>query len=263
MDTVLEPSFAGSFYPSDPRQLSELVRKLAGPREPLPGSLGMVVPHAGMVYSGRTAGMAYARAPGDVSRVVLCAPSHRAFVRGAVLLDAGELGTPLGNVRVDRQAFEGLRKRGVGSAVMAEHSIEVQLPFMLARWPGVSVIPVVTVSDDPSFLFELAGVLYEEAPDAFFVASSDLSHYHGLARALKLDSMVREAFLTLSPDALLDALARGGEACGRAAMITLLHFAALAGGNRAVEIDYSTSADAGAGEKQVVGYFSGMIVREA
>jgi len=262
LDTVLEPSFAGSFYPSDPGLLSALVGRLTGPARPLPGAVGMVVPHAGMVYSGKTAGMAYARAPRDVSRVVLCAPSHRAFVHGAVLLDAAALGTPLGNARVDRQAFTGLRKRGLGAAVMAEHSIEVQLPFILAIWPGASVIPVVTISDDPSFLSDLASTLYEEAPDAFFVASSDLSHYHSLAAAMKLDSIVREAFLTLSPDALMEALARGGEACGRAAMLTLLHFAALAGGNRAVEIDYSTSADAGAGERQVVGYFSGMIVRE-
>ena len=145
---------------------------------------------------------------------------------------------------------------------MAEHSIEVQLPFMLKVWPGASVIPVVTVSDDPSFLSDLAGVLHEEAPDAFFVASSDLSHYHPLEKATRLDALVRSAFLTLSPDAVMDALASGGEACGRAALVTLLHFAGLAGGNSAVEIDYSTSADAGAGDRQVVGYFSGMIARE-
>jgi hypothetical protein len=136
------------------------MERLTGPPEPLPEAVGMVVPHAGMVYSGRTAGKAYARARRDVSRVVLCAPSHRAFVRGAVLLDAGELGTPVGNVRVDRQALTGLKKNGLGSAVMAEHSIEVQLPFILATWPGASVIPVVTVSDDPSFLSDLAGVLF-------------------------------------------------------------------------------------------------------
>lgn len=262
MDTVLDPSFAGSFYPSDPRILSGLVAGLAAPAQPLEGAVGMVVPHAGLVYSGRTAGMAYARAPRDVSRVVLCAPSHRAFVRGAVLLDAGELATPIGNVRVDRQAFNALRKRGLGAAVMAEHSIEVQLPFMKAAWPGVPVIPVVTVSDDPSFLSDLAGILYDELPDAFFVASSDLSHYHSIGKAERLDALVRNAFLTLSPDAMLDALASGGEACGRAALLTLMHFAGLAGGTRAFEIHYSTSADAGAGDRQVVGYFSGMIARE-
>jgi AmmeMemoRadiSam system protein B len=261
LEAVLEPSFAGSFYPGDPGLLFELMARLVVPVDPLPGSVGMVVPHAGMVYSGRTAGMAYARVPRDVSRLVLCAPSHRAFVRGAVLLDAGEMGTPIGNVRVDRQAFSGLRKRGFGAAVMAEHSIEVQLPFILSTWPGASVIPVVTITDDQSFLSDLAAALYEEAPDAFFVASSDLSHYHSLERALKLDSMIRAAFLTLSPDALVEALSRGGEACGRAAMITLLYFAGLAGADRAIEIDYSTSADAGAGEKQVVGYFSGIIAR--
>jgi hypothetical protein len=108
----------------------------------------------------------------------------------------------------------------------------------------------------------MKSLLFDEAPDAFFVASSDLSHYHDLATAAKLDSMVRKAFLSLSPEALQNALSKGGEACGRAAMMTLLYFAGLAGGNGAIEIDYSTSADAGAGEKQVVGYFSGMIVRE-
>lgn len=260
MGSVLEPSFAGSFYPSDPSELSTLLSRLMEAADPFEDAVGMVVPHAGMVYSGLTAGRAYARAPRNASRVILCAPSHRAFVRGAVLLDAGAFNTPLGQVRIDGDATMRLRRRGLGCAFMAEHSIEVQLPFLHSKWPEALVIPVITVSDDPSYLSDLAQTLHDEAPDAFFIASSDLSHYHGLKTALQLDSLVRDAFMTLSPDSMIRALSRGAEACGRAAMLTLLHFAALSGGKTAVEIHYSTSADAGAGDSQVVGYFSGMIL---
>lgn len=262
MARVIRPGFSGSFYPSDPGELSSLVGRLIGETSPLPDAVGMVVPHAGMAYSGVTAGRAYSRAPEVVSRVILCAPSHRAYVRGAVVLDGEAFETPLGRVGIDAAASARLAGSGLGLADMAEHSIEVQLPFIFSRWPGALVIPVVTVSEDPLFLSELARILHDDIPDAFFIASSDLSHYHRLRHAVELDAMVRKAFLTLSPEALIQALSCGGEACGRAAMLTLLYFARLAGGDGALEIHYSTSADAGAGQSQVVGYFSGMVTRK-
>lgn len=261
MRKTLEPSFAGSFYPSDPDRLAALVRDLSGPPLPMRNGLGMVVPHAGMVYSGKTAGMAYSRAPDRVEQVILCAPSHRVFVDRAVTLDAGILNTPMGAVAVDTGAVEKLKAFGLQSAVLAEHSLEVQLPFILDRWPSAKVIPVVTGSDDPSFLEELAGILHSRFPEAFFIASSDLSHFHPVSQAEKLDMMVRKAFLALCPRDFVSALSRGGEACGRGPMLTLLHFASLAGASRAMEIHYSTSADAGGDRREVVGYFSAMILR--
>ena len=159
MGTILEPSFAGSFYPSDPIQLVGLVKSLTGTHEPLSRGIGMVVPHAGMAYSGKTAGMAYRRAPEGVERVILCAPSHRVFVGGAVVLDADALGTPIGNVTVDTDAVDSLERYGLKRALFGEHSLEVQLPFILNRWPEARVVPLITGSEDPVYLDELAGFL--------------------------------------------------------------------------------------------------------
>jgi hypothetical protein len=262
LETILEPSFAGSFYPADPLQLAGLVKSLTGTHEPSSRGIGMVVPHAGMAYSGKTAGMAYRIAPDGVERVILCAPSHRVFVGGAVILDADALGTPMGNVKVDGDAVGSLERFGLKRARFGEHSLEVQLPFILDRWPEAKVVPLITGSFDPVFLEELACFLHAETEGAFFIASSDLSHFHRLEHAEKLDSMVREAFLSLSPEKFISSLDRGGEACGRAPMLALLHYAARAGGSLAREIHYSTSADAGAGRTQVVGYFSAMISRK-
>ncbi len=258
---ILEPGFAGSFYPGNPAVLRETVAGFVGPFDPMPGAVGMVVPHAGLQYSGAVAGRGYALAPNDPEVVIICAPSHRFPVRGAVIPDVTAFLTPLGPVEVDSEAAGVIRRRiGVGSAVFPEHSLEVQLPFVKYRWPGTRVLPVVTVSDDPVFQRELAAALYRETGGAFFIASSDLSHYHPLNEAVRLDSMVKDAFLSLSPERFASAIARGGEACGSAGMAILLYYAALAGANRGVEAGYSTSADAGAGESQVVGYFSGMVL---
>lgn len=262
MAGTLEPGFAGSFYPGNPVVLQETVARLTGDFHPLPGAVGMVVPHAGLQYSGGTAGKAYAAAPDDPGLVIICAPSHRFYVRGAVIPDVDAFETPLGPVEVEVEAAGRVRRMGIGSGVFQEHSLEVQLPFVKHRWPGTRILPVVTVSDDPVFQRELASVLYRETGGAFFVASSDLSHYHPLGEAVRLDSTVRDAFISLSPERLASALARGGEACGSAGIAVLLSYAALAGADRGVEVHYSTSADAGAGESQVVGYFSGMILRD-
>jgi AmmeMemoRadiSam system protein B len=259
---TLEPGFAGSFYPGNPAALRESVARLTGPFEPVRGAVGMVVPHAGFQYSGVTAGRGYAAAPDDPGLVIICAPSHRFHVRGAVIPDVDAFGTPLGPVEVDVETAGRIRRMGVGSGVFQEHSLEVQLPFVRHRWPGIRILPVVTVSDDPGFQRELAATLFRETGGAFFVASSDLSHYHALGEAVKLDALVRDAFVSLSPQRLSSALAQGGEACGAPGIAVLMHYAALAGANRGIEVHYSTSADAGAGESRVVGYFSGLAVRE-
>lgn len=238
------------------------MRGLVGDPNPMPGALGMVVPHAGMVYSGRTAGMAYRRAPEQPQTLVLCAPSHRAYLSGAVLPRADALGTPLGPVSVDPDAAARLEARGLPRMDIPEHSLEVQLPFIRHRYPGVRVVPLILGSHDPRYPGVLAQMLHDLVPGGFFIASSDLSHFHTLETARRLDSRVREAFLSLDPERFAEALASGGEACGSGPMAVLLHYSRLSGATGAVEVHYSTSADAGGSTEEVVGYFSAMVLKE-
>lgn len=258
MPEVLRSSFAGTFYPAEPRKLRMMVEEfLDCGCEPAENAAGIVVPHAGYVYSGRTAGYGFASAPEGVSTVVVCAPSHRFPLPGAAVFDADGMETPLGVCRIDREVTGKLAGR-LDSVAFPEHSFEVMVPFIQVRWPKARIVPVITgVSPDCG---ELAREVKEYAPDSLFVASSDLSHYHSLETAGVLDRLTIEGFMSLSPETLEEKLASGGEACGRHPILTLLYLAGLKNASRAVKLHYSTSADAGAGTREVVGYFSGMVI---
>ncbi len=255
MSDVLKPGFAGSFYPADPSGLRAAVSDLLDNScEPLNKAIGMVVPHAGYVYSGITAGCGFASAPDNINTVVVIAPSHRFPFQGETVFDIDFLETPLGKCMVNKQVTGKLAVE-METIVFNEHSLEVMIPFIQIRWPDATIVPIVLGSEPDCS--GLAGLLQSHAPDAFIVASSDLSHFYPLNVARKLDRLVIDAFLTLSPEGITDTL----EACGKAAIRTLLYIAALRKAGNAVELHYSTSADAGAGKEEVVGYFSGMVMR--
>ena len=85
--SIRPPAVAGSFYPADPVTLQQTVDSLIDAQavrlEHAPKAL--IVPHAGYVYSGSTAGHGYAAlAPwaATIHRVILLGPTHRVAVRG-------------------------------------------------------------------------------------------------------------------------------------------------------------------------------------
>ena len=142
--SIRPPAVAGSFYPGDPASLrDDLAKCLAVPPAltsvPAPSGLlkAIIVPHAGFIYSGGTAGKAYALlAPlaGRIRRVVLLGPCHRVSVRGLAAPTVKAFATPLGDIELDRAAIDGLADlpQVVASDVAhaREHSLEVQLPFL-------------------------------------------------------------------------------------------------------------------------------------
>ena len=255
MAEVVKPAFAGSFYPSAPDILeAEIHELLNNDCSPSPEAVGMVVPHAGYLYSGRTAGYGFASAPGNISTIVICAPSHRYPFKGETVFDIDFMETPLGLCPVDREVTGALSEE-MDSITFNEHSLEVMIPFVQIKWPDAMIVPIV-LGMEPDCR-KVAELIYKHAPNAFLIASSDLSHFHPLKIAEKLDRKIIDAFLSLSPEQIGENL----EACGKSAIKTLLYFAALKRADLAVELDYSTSADAGAGTDEVVGYFSGMVLK--
>ncbi len=257
MGDVMKCQFSGSFFPGEREELRKMVENyLDCGCQPAENAVGIVVPHAGYIYSGRTAGYGFASAPDDVSTVVVCAPSHRFPLMHTSVFHVDGIETPLGICPVNRE-ITGRLAETMDSVTFHEHSLEVMVPFIQVRWPDAAVVPVVMgMSPDCRGTARLVNRL---APDSLFVASSDLSHFHPLERARVLDEMVMEGFLSLSPEILKKKLESGGEACGRNPILTLLYLAELKKAARAVKLDYSTSADAGAGTHEVVGYFSGLV----
>ena len=144
MQSAIRPAaVAGTFYPSDPNELRGAVgRHLASAGVSGVGGADrppkvLVVPHAGYVYSGDVAALAYAPLVpwrGRITRIVLLGPVHRVAVQGLAAPTVAAFETPLGRVPLDRDALAGLRDlhQVVWTDVphAQEHSLEVQLPFL-------------------------------------------------------------------------------------------------------------------------------------
>ena len=186
MRRIKHSTLAGTWYAAGEAGLRDQVDNLlrtvqpAATRVPL---AGLVVPHAGFVYSGRAAAAGYACLEATAyRRVVILAPSHFASFRGAALLDVDAFETPLGTIAVDGEAVAALKRRPLfredPAPYRQEHSLEIQLPFLQRVLPGVRVVPVLLGGLAPDDGATVAGALRLLAgSDTTFVVSSDFVHY--------------------------------------------------------------------------------------
>ena len=256
MQAIRPAAVAGSFYPRDPAALaSEVAAYLAaaaascGARPPK----AIIAPHAGYMYSGATAAAVYSRlAPlrGVVRRVVLAGPAHRVYVSGAAVPAAQAFATPLGQVALDLEAIEALRKLPFvevsDRAHALEHSLEVHLPFLQSVLGAFSLVPVVVGDADPGQMAQLFDTVWGGEETAI-VVSSDLSHYHSYDFARGRDRETARAILDLDARLVPD------EACGAAPINGLLEAARAR--HLAVElIDLRNSGDTAGSHDRVVGY---------
>lgn len=254
---VRPPAVAGMFYPGSPGELARHVDELlAGAGEPPEGPppAALVVPHAGTIYSGPVAATAYARLrphAKTIRHVVAFGPVHRVAIRGAAVPAADRWATPLGEIPIDAA----LRARAVACGASVddrphgpEHSLEVQLPFLQrVLAPGFTLLPVamsdVSARAAADFVAEFLG-----ETGTVVLVSSDLSHYHDLATARRLDRSTADAILARKADALT-----GEDACGFYPLRGLVELAR----RRSLPIellDLRTSGDTAGDPASVVGY---------
>ncbi|PJM77984.1 AmmeMemoRadiSam system protein B [Bifidobacterium felsineum] len=199
---VRPAAVAGAFYPADRTRLKQLIntqldygRSLLKQLEPqLPAGVpkAVIVPHAGYVYSGTTAALAYAlleRGRGTVKRAVIVGPTHRVPVRGVACSHAVAFETPLGAVPVDVDA-----ERKASSVLIVndpthaqEHAVEVQVPFLQTVFgPDLTIVPLNAGDASPEEVGDVLRALWG-GPETVIIISSDLSHYHPEAYARQLD----------------------------------------------------------------------------
>jgi len=268
---VRAPAVAGRFYPADPRELAKQVDGCvsASARRQKVAAIACVVPHAGYAYSGAVAGSVYG-ALQLTKRVVLFGPRHYPRGESLAILTEGEWETPLGLVRVDtelasqlRHAFPRLRDDAV--AHQAEHSLEVQLPFLQRLLGDFTFVPVVIGTDRFAVLEELgtalAGVLAALPAPVLMIASSDMNHYESDVITREKDRLAVERILGVDPRGLWDTVRdRGISMCGYAPTVAILTAAKLLGATSAELVAYATSGDVTGDYDAVVGY-AGVVIR--
>lgn len=262
---------AGSFYPADPTQLTTFVdAALSRVQVQAPDSqlLGIVVPHAGYLYSGPVAAYSYALLKGrKYKRVVLVGPSHVEAFGYTSVFNGESYVTPLGKVAVDREFARKLADGGrtiklssTGHAVheRGEHSLEVEIPFLQRTLGDFKIVPVIMGDQSYRSSRELGvalAKLLRHDDETLLVASSDLSHYHTYDQAVLkdrslLNGITQDDFLTLSRNLESDVW----EACGGAPMVAVMIAAQRLGSATPRLLKYANSGDVTGDRTRVVGY---------
>jgi len=254
---VRTTSVAGQFYPGEPSHLEQLLegffRKAVDGRD----ARGIVSPHAGFVYSGKTAARAYtAIDPSFDGTFVILGPSHRGFLTCA---SAVPWETPLGILETDTAFVDRMEVEVDEFSHRDEHSLEVQMPFIKYRFPRSRVVPVMMGAQDPASAAHMAERILEAVHrtgrDVRIVASSDFSHYVPEAEARRDDLAAIAPLLTLDTDGFYRKVRDlGVSACGYGPISAMVLAAKGLGAQKAELLQYTTSGDVTGDRGQVVGY---------
>jgi len=254
MPVIRPPVVAGMFYPADPRQLAHEVQGFlakAHPQTLTPKAL--IAPHAGYIYSGAIAASAYSTlkdtAP-RIRRVVLLGPTHRVAIQGLALPDAEAFDTPLGLVKLDKEAMRviaHLPQVALSSEAHAlEHSLEVQLPFLQSVLDDFTLLPLAVGMATAEEVAEVLEVVWG-GDETLIVISSDLSHYLPYTIAQQVDTKTAEDIVHLRQPIAHD------QACGGTPINGLI-LAARKHHLKPHLLDLHNSGDTAGSRDRVVGY---------
>ncbi|MDQ1264711.1 MAG: hypothetical protein QG559_1712 [Campylobacterota bacterium] len=252
-------SVAGSFYPARSSEIERYFEHFSAIYDEegkLPNikSRAVIVPHAGYVYSGYSANVAYRVLQNSgCKRFVVIGPSHRVGFDGISLCDFSSYETPFGDIDTDVESARKLKERFslcCHADAHAEHSTEVQFPFLKYYIDDVSIVELVYSFSKSNEIAKIIDFILEQK-DVGVVISTDLSHFYTLSNAVRLDNICIEAIEKLD----VQKLHGGCEACGILGVEAML-FSAKKASLKPYILDYRTSADASGDTDRVVGYVS-------
>ena len=262
------PAVAGSWYPGSPSALAAAVDSYMseagdGP-QPLRRLVGLIAPHAGLIYSGPVAAYAYRQLRArPVDLIVLVGPSHFVGFDG-VAIHRGGFDTPLGVAEFDEGAAAAITSaasivREHPTAHLREHSLEMQMPFIKRVAPQAKIVALLMGWQEEETARALGDALGSALADrdVLLVASTDLSHYQDAATAAALDAVVIDHVSRLDADGLQRALNRRPEhACGGGPTVAVMRAARQLGATDAVVLKYADSGDVSGDKSAVVGYLA-------
>jgi MEMO1 family protein len=277
-ESLRSPAVAGRFYPASApeltKQVADFLHAVEGraPRR----ACAVMAPHAGYVYSGGVAGRVFA-AVEVPRRVVLLGPNHTGRGPRISVMASGAWQLPGARVSIDEELAAAILAasplaQADHEAHQYEHSLEVEVPFLVARQPALRIVPVVLSALSADEAVGFGEALYRAVSqvraahageDVLVVASSDMSHYLPDETARRVDQTALAPLLAFDPEGLYrTVIDHDISMCGFIPATAMLAYARQAGAGRPELVAYATSADAFGDKSRVVGY-AGVVLGEA
>lgn len=259
-----EPAVAGYFYSSNPQELKFHLSTLITFRENKIKAKGIIVPHAGYMYSGLVAGKVYGSIiPPEIA--IIIGPNHTGLGKKIALFNGDSFITPLGEALVEKKLAEDLLKSTslLTEDILAhlhEHSIEVQIPFLQYINPQIKIVPICLEDLSLEEIAELGKSIAEvvkKYSDKYIliVGSSDFSHYVPHKIAKEKDMKAINKILELSVEDFLEEVFREKiSICGYNPIAVTINACKNLSAQKAELVEYLTSGDIIKDYSSVVGY---------
>ena len=279
---IRRPCVAGQFYPDNKDDCLEMVKKClnnSSENHYEDNMIAGIVPHAGWVFSGNTAGKVFTSInpenPPDT--FIVLGAVHRYGVKNYSVFPSGAWDTPLGEIKVDEKLAEIVLSSDLfensPSSHDREHSIEVHLPFISYLFPQTKILPIACPPFPDSYDrgLKLAEIVSGYSGKVVVIASTDLTHYGpsygftpmgigaGAQEWVKKenDGKFIEFALNLDGDAIIPYANKTQCACGSGAVACAVGFAKSSGVPHGKLLDYTNSLASGYGRgNDFVGYCS-------
>lgn len=256
--TTRQCSVAGSFYPESKDEVLRYIEHFSkGLVDTKPDfkPKALIVPHAGYIYSGFTANLAYNTSKDlNPKRVIVIGPCHKIYFENASISLYDDYETPLGNITIDKEYALKLKEKFdfllFNQNAHSEHSTETQAPFIKNYFNESKVIEIIYGKQDVQELSQLIEFCLNDE-DNLVVISTDLSHFYTLEEANTLDNICLKAIINKD----MNQFNEGCEACGIIGIKALMEVAIKS--NLKVELlNYCTSYETTEDDSSVVGYCS-------
>jgi AmmeMemoRadiSam system protein B len=267
-------AFAGSFYPNGEKETSSMVYKFienaSVDKTAANRLISYAAPHAGYIYSGRTAGYTYKALSlrsdiDDIETVAIVGPNHTGYGR-PVSVSLQSWSTPIGEITNDKEFARSMAESSDAieideTAHVQEHSIEVQLPFLQRVAPEKKAVFICMGDQSLEYSKHVSdAILHAEKSlgrKITVIASSDFNHYESASVAKRKDMPLIEAINEMNAvkfNRLVEEL--DDSACGFGPITVSMLYAKAHGGSEGVLLNYSNSGDATKDYSSVVAYAS-------
>lgn len=231
---IRQPIVAGAFYPFNKREISKFYNSVEGQK--LNNGIGCIIPHAGWIYSGKTAVKALKRTE-KADTFIIIGPNHNGFGEPISLYEPDSKWLlPNGEIDIDSELTQGILKncniiRSDNAAHNREHSIEVELPLMIENYGSdFKIVPLSMWDYKRENLLKVGKILLEvimkSSKKIGIIASSDFSHYVPYEYAKKVDFKAIDNIMALDYDGFLTTVKENNiSICGSGPIYVLLYLA--------------------------------------
>jgi len=264
----------GTFYPASEKEIELFIEshldKIATKKE----AKGLILPHAGYIYSAKTAIKALERVyPKD--KILMLGPNHTGWGKPFSFTEADLWESVFQNVDIDKELIQDITNKCPlididEQAHLREHSLEVELPllnyfFYKKLQKNFKIAPLICAGAQLSTLINIAECLGEclkdEKDNLLIISSSDMTHYEPEKEAREKDQRALERILSLNAEDFFTYVEKYNiTICGVYPITIMLKLINILYPEAKAElVDYSTSADVTQDKTSVVGYSSVII----